>query len=222
MTADREPVRVAIMDDYPVIVAGVQQLLEPYADRVRVVELVSLLPVSVRTDVLLYDTYSHERVEGQVVEVIEETDAKVALYTWHLGEEAVAEALDRGAAACLSKSMPAEELVDALERVHRGERVVSDDPGPDAPITPQAWPGKEHGLSPRESEILALICQGLSNREVADRAFLSINSVKTFIRSAYRKIGVQRRTQAVLWATEHGFVPQPRRRQPAYQEPRRD
>jgi NarL family two-component system response regulator LiaR len=44
---------------------------------------------------------------------------------------------------------------------------------------------------------------------------LSINSVKTFIRSAYRKIGVQSRTQAVLWGTEHGFVPQPRRRLPA-------
>ena len=55
--------------------------------------------------------------------------------------------------------------------------------------------------------MLALIAQGLSNQEIAERAFLSINSVKTYIRSAYRKIGVQRRTQAVLWATQNGFVP---------------
>ena len=55
--------------------------------------------------------------------------------------------------------------------------------------------------------MLALIAQGLSNQEIADGAFLSINSVKTYIRSAYRKIGVQRRTQAVLWATRNGFVP---------------
>ena len=59
-------------------------------------------------------------------------------------------------------------------------------------------------MSPR---CIALIAQGLSNQEIADGAFLSINSVKTYIRSAYRKIGVQRRTQAVLWATENGFVP---------------
>ncbi len=55
--------------------------------------------------------------------------------------------------------------------------------------------------------MVALIAQGLSNQEIADRAFLTINSVKTYIRSAYRKIGVERRTQAVLWATQNGFVP---------------
>ena len=59
--------------------------------------------------------------------------------------------------------------------------------------------------------MLALIAQGLSNQEIADRAYLSINSIKTFIRSCYRKIGVTRRTQAVLWATNHGFVPYPSR-----------
>ena len=57
------------------------------------------------------------------------------------------------------------------------------------------------------TEVIALIAQGLSNQEIAARAFLSIISVKTDIRSAYRKIGVERRTQAVLWATQNGFVP---------------
>jgi NarL family two-component system response regulator LiaR len=206
-----EPLRVAVMDDYAVIVSGVQQMLAPYADRIQVVEMVSLLPVESEIDLLLYDTYTQEQVAGQPEEVIAETPAKVVLYTWHLGKGIVEKALAAGAVACLSKSMAADELVGALERVHRGDVVVSDDPGPDAPLTTKAWPGKEHGLSPRESEILALIAQGLSNQEVAQRAFLSINSVKTFIRSAYRKIGVQRRTQAVLWATAHGFVPYPQR-----------
>jgi DNA-binding NarL/FixJ family response regulator len=199
------------MDDYAVIVSGVEQMLEPYADRVRVVELVSMLPVGSDIDVLLYDTYSHERVDGHVVQAISQTDARVVLYTWRLDRELVAQALAQGAAGCLSKSLPPEELVAAVERVHRGDVVVSDDPGPEAPVSVPAWPGKEHGLTPRESEIIALIAQGLSNQEVADRAFLSINSVKTFIRLAYRKIGVERRTQAVLWATEHGFVPYPKR-----------
>jgi DNA-binding NarL/FixJ family response regulator len=209
---DDGPVRIAVMDDYSVIVSGVEQMLAPYSDRVSVVELVSMMPVASRVDVLLYDTYSHEKVEGQVVDVIEETDAKVVLYTWSLDAELVSEALAKGAAGCLSKSLTADELVAALEKVHGGEIVVSHDPGPGAPVTPPAWPGKEHGLSPRESEILALITLGMSNQEVADRAYLSINSVKTYIRSAYRKIGVERRTQAVLWATQNGFVPYPTRR----------
>ena len=58
-------------------------------------------------------------------------------------------------------------------------------------------------LSARESEVLALIARGYSNKEIADELFLSINSIKSHIRSAYRRIGVERRTQAVLWAIEH-------------------
>ena len=53
------------------------------------------------------------------------------------------------------------------------------------------WPGRAAGLSPREAEVLALITRGLSNQEIADRAHVSINSIKTYIRSAYRKIGVE-------------------------------
>ncbi|MCD4534541.1 LuxR C-terminal-related transcriptional regulator [Nocardioides sp. cx-169] len=63
-------------------------------------------------------------------------------------------------------------------------------------------------LSARESEIVALIVQGLSHQEIAETAFLSINSVKTYIRTAYRKMGVTRRSQAVGWAIQHGFAPE--------------
>jgi NarL family two-component system response regulator LiaR len=204
------PVRVALMNDYELVVSGLQQLLAPYADRVRVVELDSLLPVHTETDVLLYDAFGRERVTGPVEEVINQTDAKVVIYTWHLDPELVQDALAKGAMGCVSKTVDAIELVSALEKVNAGSVVVSDaDPAEalEAEITQGDWPGRQHGLSARESEVLALIAQGLSNQEIADRAFLSINSVKTYIRSAYRKIGVERRTQAVLWATRSGFVP---------------
>jgi two-component system, NarL family, response regulator LiaR len=204
------PVRVALMNDYEVVVSGLQKMLAAYADRVRVVELVSLLPVHSNVDVLLYDAFGRERVRGPVEQVIGETDAKVVIYTWHLDPALVRDALDKGAVACISKTIDAVDLVAALEKVHAGSVVVSDtDPGEaaKAEITQGDWPGRELGLSARESEVLALIAQGLSNQEIAERAFLSINSVKTYIRSAYRKIGVQRRTQAVLWATQSGFVP---------------
>jgi DNA-binding NarL/FixJ family response regulator len=201
------PVRVALMNDYEVIVSGLQQMLAPYADRVRVVELDSLLPVHSEVDLLLYDAFGRERVTGPVEQVIRDTSAQVVIYTWHLAPELVEEALGKGAVGCLSKSLDALDLVAALEKVHAGSVIVSDDPGPEAAIVTADWPGRPHELSARESEVIALIAQGLSNQEIADRAYLSINSVKTYIRSAYRKIGVERRTQAVLWATENGFVP---------------
>ena len=205
-------VRVALMDDYEVVVSGLQQMLAPYADRVRVVELDSLLPVESDVDVLLYDGFSRERVRGPVADVVRDTDARFVLYTWNLAAEIVEEALATGAAGCLSKSLDALDLVAALEKIAAGSTVVSDDPGPEAPITPEAWPGRQYGLSPRESEVIALIAQGLSNQEIAERAYLSINSIKSYIRSAYRKIGVTRRSQAVAWGMQNGFEPDRLRR----------
>ena len=103
--------------------------------------------------------------------------------------------------------MPARDLVAALEAIHAGEVVISPDPGKSRPEVGLDWPGRSEGLTNRESEILALITQGKRNAEVAALTYLSKNSIKTYIRSAYRKIGVQSRTQAVLWGVDHGFKP---------------
>ena len=101
------PVRVAIMNDFEVVVAGVHRMLAPYEGRIHVVELVSNLPVQSKVDVLLYDAFSRERVIGPVEQVIAETDARVIIYTWHLAPELVSEALAAGAAAaCPSPSPP--------------------------------------------------------------------------------------------------------------------
>jgi DNA-binding NarL/FixJ family response regulator len=69
------------------------------------------------------------------------------------------------------------------------------------------WPGRGEGLSDRESEILALITQGKSNADVAELTYLSPNTIKSYIRTIYRKIGVASHTQAVLWGVHHGFTP---------------
>ena len=80
---------------------------------------------------------------------------------------------------------------------------------PDGPGPSPGWtgPASTKGLTERESEILALITQGLSNAEVSARTFLSPNTVKSYIRTVYRKIGVSSRTQAVLWGVDNGFSP---------------
>ena len=201
------PLRVALMNDHEVVVHGLLSMLGEYADRVVVVELDCQLPVVAEIDVLLYDAFGREQVGGRFVQVLEETSAPVVIYTWRLDPSLVRECLALGAGGVVSKTVPAEELVEALEKVHAGSVVVSPDPGPDAALIGGDWPGRQQGLTVRESEVVALIAVGLSNQEVADRAFLSINSVKTHIRSAYRKMGVQRRSQAVLWATRNGFLP---------------
>ena len=201
-------VRVAVVNDYELVVVGVAALLEPYRDRVEVVEVDSNLPVLRDVDVILYDTFG--QVQGRGVDVdslVGDGNAKVVIYSWNLHGELVQDSLTAGAVGYLSKGLEAEELVEAIERIHVGERVLPDGGGTVNPKPESAWPGKEHGLTVREAEIIALITQGLSNQEIADRSYLSINSVKTYIRTAYRKIGVERRAQAVLWGIKHGFEP---------------
>jgi two-component system, NarL family, response regulator LiaR len=202
------PVRVAIVNDYELVVVGVAALLEPFRDRVQVVEVDSNLPVVRDVDVVLYDTFG--QVQGKGVDVdslVAGGRAKVVIYSWNLHAELVQESLHAGASGYLSKGMEAEELVRAIEAVHEGRRVVPKANGTANPRPGSSYPGKEHGLTVRESEIIALITQGLSNQEIAQRSYLSINSVKTYIRTAYRKMGVERRSQAVLWGVQHGFQP---------------
>jgi two-component system, NarL family, response regulator LiaR len=61
-------------------------------------------------------------------------------------------------------------------------------------------------LSPREAEIMRLIASGLTNAEIAQQLFLSMNTIKSHIRAAYRKAGVETRAQAVIWGFQHGLV----------------
>jgi DNA-binding CsgD family transcriptional regulator len=91
--------------------------------------------------------------------------------------------------------------------VHASEVVISDVPPRGRSAVGLDWPGRGEGLSDRESEILALITQGKSDAEVAKLTYLSPNTVKSYIRTVYRKIDVGSRTQAVLWGVKHGFTP---------------
>ena len=138
---------------------------------------------------------------------VRDSGAKVVIYSWNLQPKLIEQAMAGGARGYLSKVLTGPEIVAALERVMRGEIVIL--PGDSETSVDGAgdWPGRSAGLTPREAEILALITQGLSNQEIAKRAFLSINSVKTYIRTAYRKINVASRSQAVLWGVDNGFKP---------------
>jgi NarL family two-component system response regulator LiaR len=203
------PIRVAIVNDYEIVVAGVAAMLASHHERVNVVELDSGLPVLSAVDVILYDTFGQIQGDGVDLEdLVHGTHARVVIFSWNLQSQLIRAAIARGASGYLSKGLTADEIVAGIEAVHAGETVTpresADSVGHGAA---GEWPGREHGLTAREAEVLALITQGLSNQEIAERTYLSINSVKTYIRTAYRKIGVVRRSQAVGWGMRHGFEP---------------
>jgi DNA-binding NarL/FixJ family response regulator len=136
-------------------------------------------------------------------EVLAATGAVVLLFGWTQNQGQINAALGLGAAGFLSKTVDGEEILAAVEAAAAG-RSVRSAPAPGSEVM-SAWPGQAEGLTPRESEVLSLIVSGLSNQDVADRMFLSINSVKSYVRTGYRKMGVASRSQAVLWGLGHGF-----------------
>jgi DNA-binding NarL/FixJ family response regulator len=203
------PITVALVDDYDVVVIGVAKMLERYRDRVVIAELDSTMPVSDTVDIVLYDSFAQpESDHEEIATLIANPCAhRVVVYTWNFHPDLVASAQRQGAHGYISKTLPARELVAALEAVHAGEKVVSDVPPRARSAAGLDWPGRGEGLSDRESEILALITQGMSNADVARLTYLSPNTVKSYIRTIYRKIEVGSRTQAVLWGVDHGFTP---------------
>ncbi len=198
------------MNDYEIVVAGVAGLLAPYEDRIRVVELSANAGVVSEVDVVLYDTYGQPQGDGiDLARLVHGSGAKVAVFTWNLQPDLIDRALARGAWGYLSKGLTGEEIAKAIEMIAGGEVITLPVPlGEDSAVGRDGtWPGRGVGLTQRESEVLALITQGYTNQEIADQAYISINSVKTYVRTAYRKIGVTRRSQAVSWGMQHGFEP---------------
>lgn len=203
------PIRLALIDDYDVVVFGVAHMFDEYTDRVAVEELDTNRDLSAPVDVALYDTFGQARnLDDSLRDLVECGRAeRVVVYSWDFHPKLIEAALDAGASGYLSKALPALDLVEALESIHDGRLVVSDAPTPDQLSVGLDWPGRTEGLSERESELLALITQGKSNAEIAEIVYLSPNTIKTYIRSAYRKIGAANRVDAVLWGVDHGFRP---------------
>jgi DNA-binding NarL/FixJ family response regulator len=206
--APPRPLRLAIVNDYEMVVAGVAAMLAAHSEHVAVVELDSQLPVLSDVDVILYDTFGQVQGDGvDLAQLVDGGSARVVIFSWNTQPDLVERALAKGAAGYLSKAMTGAEIVAALQAIDAGEQVTPDFVDTDGRSANGEWPGRDVGLTAREAEVLALITQGLSNQEIAERSYLSINSVKTYIRTAYRKIGATRRAQAVVWGMTNGFEP---------------
>ncbi len=200
---------VGLADGDPLSTFGLRRRLRSYVDRVSVVDGFA------DADLVLVDPHVHLKDITGVAELLGAmpTDG-VVVYTW-----AAASGLsgpDRLKAAgwplrgWLSKGLEVDVLVDGLEGIHAGRWVSLDAPDPVQRLrTVSNGASRAHSLTVREGQIVSLIAAGFTNRQIADHSYLSVNTVKTSIRSAYRKMGVSRRTQAVVWAVRHDHVAWP-------------
>lgn len=202
---------IALGENHDLVTMGLTQMLAPYAARLTVQKPAP--PNGKKADLVLMDpclTLTDEACAAEVIAGVS-LGRQLVIYTW--ASSSSPGGLERLRAAgwpirgWLSKTLPAADLVLALERIHAGQFVVLDHPpaaGPALRAVPTST-AASGPLSVRESDMVAMIAQGMSNQEIAEATYLSINSVKTYIRAAYRKMGVTSRTQAVLWAVSHGL-----------------
>lgn len=204
-----EPIKIAILNDYELVVAGIRRMLEPYATRVKVVEtVVGKAEIDHDVDVALYDTFGRVDVgiDRLTSLVANPHVGHVVVYTTSMPAETTRELLDLGVSGCLSKSLSAIDLVRSLERVRRGEVTIA----MRSSGGPSDFQSPDLKLSYRESEVLALLSQGLRNRAIAKALYVGEETVKSHLKSIYRKLGVSSRGEAIAVAF----------REPSFGEPK--
>jgi DNA-binding NarL/FixJ family response regulator len=167
-------------------------------------------------DVVLMDLRMPEMDGVQATrQIAGRSAARVVVLTTYADDESVFPALRAGAAGYLTKDASAEEIEAAIRAVHRGQtwlhpvvqaRLVSalGEGVPGEPARP--LPGLPDNLTPREVEVLTLIGEGLSNREIGERLVLGQATVKTHVNRIFAKTGVQSRAQAVRYAIGNGLA----------------
>lgn len=193
------PLRVAIVNDYEVIIRGVQHMLKPFARQIEVVELDVDRSPARPVEIALFDAFGAGNLGLERVRSLARSGhvGAVVVYAWAAAPAARELARDLGAAAVVSKSLSASALVSALEAVGRGEEVPDD--GFPSTVADRG-PTDRRTLTAREREVLALLATGMANRHIADALFVSENTVRSHLKSIFRKVGVRSRSHAVAWA----------------------
>jgi DNA-binding NarL/FixJ family response regulator len=212
------PLRVLLVDDHEMVRQGIKAMLSRHVTAVRIVgEAASSaeaerLVAGLRPDVVLCDVRLGADSGLDLCRRLLEhhPDARVVFLTVYDDEHYLYQALRAGAAGYLLKQVGGAELVGHLQRAAAGEVVI--DPTLAGRVASSAarlhagefWPGAHLGLTQRESEVLALLVAGLSNRAIASRLVVSEETVKSHVRGVYRKLDVADRAGAVALALREG------------------
>jgi DNA-binding NarL/FixJ family response regulator len=213
-------VRIVLVDDHEMVIEGLKAMLAAFSDRVEVVgqavgaERALSVVDELDPDIVLSDVRMQGSSGLDLCQKLRERqpDRKVVMLSVYDDEQYLFQALRVGASGYLLKSIGSDELVRQLEFVQSGGAMAID-PGMAARAADTAarmqrdefWPGARQGLTQRESEILSLVVNGLSNRGIASKLVIGDETVKTHLRSIYRKLGVSDRTGAVATALREGI-----------------
>ena len=207
-------IRLVIADDHPVIIDGIKTILEKEKDIRLVAEvndgkaLLDILETE-EVDVVLTDINMPGTNGIDATRMIREKypDIKVLAFSQYDEKRFIKQVLKRGASGYMLKSTPAKEIVRAIKMVHEGGMYLS----PGLPNVFGEQPKKRSNylfpeLSPRELDVLKLVCQEKNTQEIADALFISYNTVETHRANILLKVGVKNTAGLVKWAVENEMI----------------
>ncbi|KUJ68941.1 LuxR family transcriptional regulator [Streptomyces albus subsp. albus] len=206
--------RVLLVDDHQVVRRGLRTFLEVQDDIEVVGEAADgeegvARAAELRPDVILMDVKMPGMDGVEALRRLREADspARVLVVTSFTEQRTVVPALRAGAAGYVYKDVDPDALAGAIRSVHAGHVLLQPEVA-EALLTQEVangGPGRQNALTEREREVLALIADGRSNREIARALVLSEKTVKTHVSNILMKLDLADRTQAALWAVRHGI-----------------
>lgn len=201
-------IRVFSVDDHPLLSEGIAMVIESQADMMLVSQASSGSEAiqqyrQHRPDVTLMDLRLPDLSGIDVMIAIraEFPEARIVMLTTFEGDVEIARALQAGARGYLLKSMPPNEVLDAIRHVHAGKKGV-----PRQVAAQLAEHMSDEELTPRELEVLRKIAGGNRNRDIADVLLISEETVKVHIKHIMEKLGARDRTQAIAIAVRRGIM----------------
>jgi len=207
--SDTEHIKILITDDHDMVRRGLIVLLENFED-MEVVGAVGDGSAAVnfcRTncpDVVLMDMLM-PRMDGiTAVKLIRQScpTTQILMLTSFSDEEHVHAALTAGAVSYLMKNVTGDELANSIRKAHVGQGTLSPEAATALISASKRQPAPGHDLTEREREVLALMINGLNNREIAERLIISSSTVKNHVSNILSKLNTASRTQAVALAVE--------------------
>lgn len=207
-------IRALVVDDHPIVRAGLVALFDAAPD-IQVIgtgssgEEAVALAAELTPDVVLMDLRMTglDGDEATALIVAQRPATRVVILTTYENDDAILSAISAGASGYLLKAAPEEELLAGVRAVAAGEVALA--PSVSRLLVQRAAApasATAPGLSARELEVLRLVADGLSNREIGERLFVGEATVKTHLLHAFSKLGVSDRTRAVTRAMELGLL----------------
>jgi NarL family two-component system response regulator LiaR len=208
------PIRLMIVDDHAIVRLGLRQFLAGYPDLEVVAEAEDgreaiALCDAVEPDVVLMDLVMPGMDGAAATRRIRRAHPtiQVIALTGYLDEHLVRDALEAGAIAYLLKDVGSDRLAAAIRDAHRGRGTLDSAVAHIVIRAAASPPPLGHDLSVREQQVLTLIAKGLTNRQIAERLFLSPGTVRIYVSHLLSKLGAANRTEALALALQHHLIP---------------